>query len=97
MAVPPQPPVNDSAHPEASTPDPSDAFVPMRLNAVKLWVLLVLVLSTFASLYWAPQLDAIWGAGMAYRYAASGLPVLYVVLVVVYVRYLRLHPEKDVQ
>ena len=88
---------NKSASPEATPSDPSAAFASIRLNAAKLWVLLVLVLSTFACLYWAPQLDAVWGAGAAYRYAASGLPVLYVVLVVAYLLYLRLHPEKDVQ
>lgn len=88
---------NERTSPEVNSPDSSASFDSMRLNAAQLWVLLVLVLSTFACLYWAPQLDAVWGAGAAYRYAASGLPVLYVVLVAAYLLYLRLHPEKDVQ
>ena len=79
-------------------PDNTDtpSFTPMRLNAVKLGLLLVLVVSTFGVLYFAPQMDARWGPGTAYRYA-SGLLVLYVVLVVLYAWYMRRHPEKDVQ
>ncbi len=83
-------------------PTPTDApdtpaFVPMRLNAVKLGLLLVLLASTFGVLYFAPQLDARWGAGAAYHYVASGLLVLYVLLVALYAWYMRRHPEMDVQ
>jgi putative solute:sodium symporter small subunit len=80
-------------------PDTTDTpgFTPMRLNAVKLGLLLVLAVSTFGVLYFAPQMDARWGAGTAYRYAASGLLVLYVVLVALYAWYMHRHPDKDVQ
>ena len=81
--------------PPENTETPS--FTPMRLNAVKLGLLLLLVVSTFGVLYFAPQMDAHWGPGTAYRYAASGLLVLYVALVALYAWYMRCHPEKDVQ
>ncbi|WP_312415240.1 hypothetical protein [Comamonas sp.] len=72
-------------------------FETMPLNAMKLLVLLVLVLSTFGGLYWAPEIDALWGNGTAYLYGASVLPVLYVLLVGGYALYMHRHPEKDVQ
>lgn len=72
-------------------------FEPMQLNAMKLLVLAVLLASTFGVLYFAPQLDVWWGEGTAYRYAASCLPLLYLLLVVVYALYMRLQPTKDVQ
>ena len=75
----------------------TSGFEPMRLNAMKLLVLAILLGSTFGVLYFAPQLDAWWGEGTAYRYAASCLPLLYVVLVVVYALYMRMRPAKDVQ
>ena len=83
----------------ASSPDAtgSAAFTPMRVNAVKLVVLLILLGSTFGVLSVAPQMDALWGDGVAYCYAGSALLVLYLVLVWLYIWYMRRHPEKDVQ
>ena len=83
--------------PDSANPTDAPSFTPMRLNPVKLVLLAVLVFSTFGVLYFAPQMDAHWGAGTAYRYAATGLLVLYVLLVVLYSWYLRFHPEQDVQ
>ena len=105
MAIPPrQTHLPDGARSPQSPPSPSveDAsqparFVHMPLNPVKLTLLAVLVLSTFGGLYFAPQIDAIWGQGTAYHYGASVLLVLYVLLVAVYALYMRRHPEKDVQ
>lgn len=79
------------------TPPQSAPFETMPLNAMKLLVLLVLAFSTFGGLYWAPEIDAIWGNGTAYLYGASVLPVLYVLLVAGYALYMHRHPEKDVQ
>ena len=76
---------------------PPAHFEPMPLNAMKLLVLLVLAISTFGGLYWAPEIDAIWGDGTAYLYGASVLLVLYVLLIAGYALYMRRHPEKDVQ
>ncbi len=78
---------------EAETP----GFVPMRLNAVKVGLLLTLFISTFGALYVAPQMDAWWGPATAYRYAASGLSALYVAMVAGYAWYMHRHPERDVQ
>lgn len=76
---------------------PPAHFEPMPLNAMKLLVLLVLAISTFGGLYWAPEIDAIWGNGTAYLYGASVLLVLYVLLIAGYALYMHRHPEKDVQ
>ncbi|QMV73086.1 hypothetical protein HS961_09705 [Comamonas piscis] len=79
------------------TPPNPAPFETMPFNAMKLLVLLVLAISTFGGLYWAPEIDAIWGSGTAYLYGASVLPVLYVLLVAAYALYMHRHPEKDVQ
>ncbi|GAB2475283.1 MAG: hypothetical protein ACN6O3_15565 [Comamonas sp.] len=71
-------------------------FVVFRLNRVKLLVLLALLASTFAGLYFARDIDRLWGEAAAYRYAA-GLPVLYLLLVVGYALYLWRHPERDIR
>ena len=76
---------------------PPAHFEPMPLNAMKLLVLLVLAISTFGGLYWAPEIDAIWGNGTAYLYGASVLLVLYVLLIAGYSLYMHRHPEKDAQ
>ena len=81
----------------AAPTDPQQRFEPMRLNRVKIVLLLVLVVSTYVGLYFAKDIDALWGAGTAYQYGASFLVVLYVLLVAVYALYMRLHPKKDVQ
>lgn len=72
-------------------------FVVFRLNRVKQLVLLVLFASTFMGLYFARDIDRLWGEAAAYRYAATGLPVLYVLLVVGYALYLWRNPERDIR
>lgn len=67
-----------------------------HLNGVKLLVLLALFVMTFVGLYFARDIDRLWGEAFAYQYAAC-LPVLYVVLVVGYALYLWRYPDRDIR
>jgi len=76
--------------------DEDHGLVVFHFNRVKLLVLLALFTSTFVGLYFARDIDRLWGEAAAYRYAA-GLPVLYVLLLSGYALYLWRHPERDIR